>query len=79
MTARKSTCRVWCLRTPRGLEPLTVADTREECWGNSFGLVAHDLGKEWEEKYWKRIGPSMTSARHKGYRIVRVIVREEKT
>lgn len=70
--------KAWCLCNPEGVLYLsTLKEDRQECWVEAFVYVAHWEGPEWRERFWKRRGPSQASARRKGWRVVRVEVREE--
>ena len=70
--------KLYCMETPKGrLLYDTVERSKTECWFRAFGYVSEGLGPEWAKRYWKRLQPSMVSARNKGWRLVVVRVVKE--
>ena len=64
---------MYALKFPSGkLVTSTLSHTREECWGKSFDHVAYAEGTAWRSKFWKRWNPSLTAAKKKGYKMVKV-------
>lgn len=73
---------LWVLQMPDGkLAETTVAETYDECWGNSFYLVDEYFrsngfkykGKysfEFKEAFWKKWDPSLNCALRNGFDIV---------
>lgn len=63
----------YVLQGPDGcLYPETLRAHGFESWAEAYGFVGQILGEEWRDRFWKRWSPSITSARRRGWRIVKV-------
>ena len=66
----------WALTDKKGrIFESTVRQSKNECWEHGYSMVAFEEGLAWSQKYWKRWDASIKSAKHLGYKFIRVEIR----